>query len=144
MRRRLVGDVVKGQVILTLSPKATVREAARRMKERNVGAVMVVADGRLVGVFTERDGLFRVVAEGRDPEVTPLSAVMSRDVTTVTKGLSVLDALHLMHDGGFRHVPVVDRGVPIGMVSIRDALGDELSRFTQEVERKRALAEIVG
>jgi CBS domain-containing protein len=144
MRRRLVKDVIAGQRLLALPPEATVREAARRMREANVGAVLVVADdGRLAGIFTERDGLFRVVAEGKDPDATPLSQVMSRTLITVAAATPVTEALHLMHDGGFRHVPVVEKGIPVGVVSIRDALGDELTRFHDEVERKRQLLEIV-
>lgn len=144
MRRRLVKDVIKGQTVLTLPPEATVGEAARRMKAGNVGSVIVVAGGGVTGIFTERDALFRVLAAGLAPEATPLAKVMTGSVTTVAADSTLLDALHLMHEGGFRHVPVLQGGVPIGIVSIRDALGNELEDFRQELQRKEELAEIVG
>lgn len=143
-KRRLVRDVIKGQTILTMPPDTKVRAAAERMRERGVGSAMVVEDGRLAGIFTERDGLFRVLAAGLDPDATPISAVMTADVTTVPGSTPLLHALHVMHEGGFRHVPVVEDGHPVGMVSIRDALGEELDRFHDEVARKEAISEVVA
>jgi CBS domain-containing protein len=141
---RLIRDVIKAQAILTMAPDTSVRAAAREMKTRKVGAVMVVEAGKLVGIFTERDGLFRVLAEGRDPEATPLSAVMTAKPSTITADRRLGHALHMMHDSGFRHLPVVEGGAPIGMVSIRDALGAELTSFEREVAAKDELEEILG
>ena len=141
---RLIRDVIKTQTILTLPPAATVRAAASEMKQRKVGAVMVEEAGKLIGIFTERDGLFRVLAEGRDPETTPLSAVMTARPTTITADRRLGHALHLMHDNGYRHLPVVDGGAPVGMISIRDALGVELTNFEREVAAKNELEEILG
>jgi CBS domain-containing protein len=144
MPPRLIKDVITNQAILTMAPGASVREAARQMKLRRVGAVMVVEGGRLVGIFTERDGLFRVLADGRDPETTTLAAVMTANPATVTPDRKLGHALHMMNDSGFRHLPVVEDGSPIGMVSIRDALGSELASFEREVVAKAELGEILG
>lgn len=144
MPNRLIRDVIKSQTILTMAPDQTVRAAAREMKTRRVGAVMVTQAGKLIGIFTERDSLFRVLAEGLDPDTTPLSAVMTAGPTTIPPDRKLSLALHMMHDGGFRHMPVVDAGIPVGMVSIRDALGSELSNFEREVAAKADLSEILG
>ena len=141
---RLIRDVIKTQTVLTMSPDTSVRAAARQMKQRKVGAVMVVEADRLVGIFTERDGLFRVLAEERDPDATPLSAVMTARPATITADCRLGHALHMMHDAGFRHLPVVDGTMPVGMISIRDALGAELTNFEREVAVKTGLEEILG
>lgn len=141
---RSIGDVISKHRIFTLPPSATVRVAAREMAKQKIGSIMIVEQDRLVGIFTERDALFRVLSAGVDPDATPLSAVMTRNPTTISADRPLTDALHMMHDNGFRHVPVVKNGLPVGMVSIRDALGSELMHFEHEVEEKEALMEIVG
>lgn len=144
MPNRQIRDVIKNQTILTMAPTATVLAAAREMKQRRVGAVMIVEAGKLTGIFTERDALFRVLAEGINPETTPLSAVMTANPTTISPERKLSHALHVMYDGGFRHMPVTEAGMPLGMVSIRDALGSELSNFEREVAAKADLSEILG
>ncbi|RAU22062.1 inosine-5-monophosphate dehydrogenase [Paramagnetospirillum kuznetsovii] len=144
MPNRLIRDVIKNQAVLSMAPTTTVIAAAREMKKRKVGAVMVVEDARLTGIFTERDGLFRVLAEGLNPDTTALSAVMTANPTTITPDRKLSHALHIMNDGGFRHMPVTEGGIPVGMVSIRDALGSELSNFEREVAAKSDLSEILG
>ena len=141
---RLIRDIIKTQTILTMPPSATVRAAAREMKRHKVGAVLVAEAGKLVGIFTERDGLFRVLAEEHNPDTTPLAAVMTARPTTVTADRRLGHALHLMHDNGYRHLPVVEDGAPVGMISIRDALGVELTDFEREVAAKEELEEILG
>jgi CBS domain-containing protein len=144
MTSRKVSDVIKGQNILVLPKGATVRAASREMANKSVGSVMVVENGKLVGIFTERDALFRVLANALDPDITELGSVMTPEVTTIGAGQPLLHALHLMHDNGFRHVPVVKDGVPLGMISIRDALGEELVSFERQTKAKDELMEIVG
>lgn len=145
MPARLIRDVIRNQTVLTMPAAATVRDAARQMKTRKVGAVMVTDhNGKLQGIFTERDCLFRVMAEGVNPDSTTLSLVMTRDPYTITADRKLGVALHIMYDNGFRHIPVVDHGIPVGMVSIRDALGSELSNFEREVVTKQELGEILG
>jgi len=133
MLERTVRSIIENQELVTAPADTTVSEAARMMKQRHVGAVMVVEDGKLVGVFTERDALFRVVAEGRDTKTTPLAGVMTHNPKTVHPDQSFAHALQMMHDGGFRHVPVVEDGKPVGIVSVRDALGPELEAIVYEL-----------
>ena len=140
---RTIRDIISRQPILTLPPDASVREAARAMADYRVGSVMVVEKGRLVGIFTERDCLNRVLATAVDPDKTELRAVMTGNVMTITPDHSLVNALHRLHDNGFRHMPVVENGRPVGMVSVRDALGSDLIRFEQEEKIKERLAEVM-
>lgn len=140
---RLIKDVIRGRTPVMLPSDTTIRAAATLMKGRSIGSVLVVDDGKLVGIFTERDALFKVLAQSIDPDSTPISAVMTTKLTTVTADGTLLHALHLMHDCGFRHVPVVNGEAPVGIVSIRDALGNELVKFEQELGVKQAIAELV-
>lgn len=142
MGLRLIRDLIQGQELLTCRPGVMVAEAARRMAERRVGAILVVASGQLKGIFTERDALVRVIAAGKNAEATEISQVMTRAVTTISPEKPVLHALHEMHENSFRHVPVVENGAPVGIVSIRDALGDELIAFERELEVKQAIRQI--
>jgi CBS domain-containing protein len=141
---RKIRDVIKHQTVITLPPQTPVREAAQLMHKHRIGAVVVVEGGRLAGIFTERDGLFRVLAEGRDPDNTPLADVMTSTVTTIGSEKSLLNAMHVMQENSFRHLPVVDSGVPKGMLSIRDALDYELVHFLRDIEKKEALTEIIA
>lgn len=129
---------------VTVPPTMPVDEAARLMKRSGIGAVMVVDKERLVGIFTERDGLFRVLAARRDPHATRVSSVMTRNPQTVDPDKPFGHALFVMHEGGFRHVPVVENGHPIGMVSTRDALGPDLKRFSDEMSDREHIGEILG
>ena len=130
--RRLVPDIVNNQQLLELPPTATVRGAALAMRERHVGAVLVTTDGRLRGIFTERDMVNRVVAEGRDPDSTTLAEVMTADPDTMAPGATAIEALRRMHDGGYRHLPIVDQGRLVGIVSRRDFHGGEKARLDDE------------
>ncbi len=107
MSQRSVVQLVKHQVI-HLAPSASVREATQLMSENHIGALLVMDEGRLVGIFTERDALNRVLAEGCYPDSTPLSEVMTRDLVTLGPQSAATQALHLMGEVGFRHLPVVE------------------------------------
>ncbi len=145
MPQRPVRSLVAKQTILTAAAETTVAEAARLMKQRQLGAVMIVRDdGRLLGIFTERDAVFRVLAEGRDPKATSLAEVMTARPQTIAADKPFSHALLMMYEGGFRHVPVVELGKPIGMVSARDALSPELQEFESEVQRRTRIGEILG
>ena len=132
MTRRVIPDVVRDQELLELSAQASVREAADRMRLRHVGAVLITKDGQLGGIFTERDMVYRVVAEGRDPERTLLAEVMTRNPDTIRPDTMAIDALRRMQDGGYRHLPVIDRGRLVGIVSRRDFFGLEKARLEEE------------
>ena len=144
MPQRPVSSVIAKRNIVTAPGDTSVRDAAKQMKQRKVGSLMVVEDGKLIGIFTERDALFRVLAEGRDPKMVKLTEVMTAHPQTVDADKPVGYALLMMYEGGFRHVPVVRDGKPIGMISARDALGPELQEFESEIERRKRIGEILG
>jgi CBS domain-containing protein len=134
-----IREVMQSDDLLTAGPRTTVREAAGQMSARGLSAVMVVEDGRLVGIFTERDAVLRVIAADRDPATTTLSQVMTEQPVTVEPGRTFGFALALMHDKGIRHVPVVEDSRPVGIVTARDALDPELEEFVCETERRKSL-----
>jgi CBS domain-containing protein len=143
MSHRLIRTMIEKQEILTAPRTATVSDAARLMKQNKTGALMVCDKGRLVGVFTERDALFRVTAEERDPRTTALAEVMTPNPQTIGPDKTLGHALHMMYEGGFRNVPVVKKGRPIGIVSAHDALGPELKEFVAEMDEREHIAEIL-
>ncbi len=144
MPHRTLRQVVEGQTVVSALADTTVRAAAISMASNNVGAILVVdAAGKLAGLFTERDVLNRVVARGLDPDSTPLAAVMTTKLQTASPDKPLAHALHMMFEGGFRHVPVVDGGKPVGMVSARNALGLEIHQFEQELVERDHIAEIL-
>jgi CBS domain-containing protein len=132
-----IGSLIEPRRLVVASPDTTVRVAAALMEEGRVGAVLVVEDGRLAGIFTERDAVYRVMAAGRDPLTTLLKDVMTPDPLTVAPEETFGYALLLMHEKGFRHAPVVVDGRPIGVVSARHALDPDLEEFAAEAERRR-------
>ncbi len=134
-----VKSVMERKKRLVAKPDISVAKAAKLMAQKNVGAVMVVEGKRLVGIFTERDALVRVIATGRDPVATTIGEVMTPDPVSVEPTEIFGRALLLMHDHGFRHVPVVENGEPIGIVSSRSALDPEMEEFTAETQRRLSL-----
>ena len=121
MKRQIIPGVIDGQQALCcLPPTATAHEAALMMRERRVGAVMVIVKGRLEGIVTERDLVFRLLAEGSDAQQTSLADIMTERPQTLTPQDSAIDALNMMRKGHYRHLPVMDGGEVCGMVSIRD------------------------
>jgi len=123
--------------LLTAPPETTVSKAAKLMASKNVGAVMVVENERLVGIFTERDAVFRVMAKGLDAQATKLAEVMTNEPQTVDPDKSFGYALLMMHENGFRHVPVIENGKPIGIVSARNALDPDMEEFVSEAQRRK-------
>jgi CBS domain-containing protein len=116
-----------------LQPSATVREACQRMRERRVGAVLVTeSDRRLLGIFTGRDAVHRVLAEGKAAARTKLADVMTRNPDAIPPGKTAIEALRLMEDGRYRHVPIVEDGKVVGIVSRFDFSGLELDRLDEE------------
>jgi CBS domain-containing protein len=106
--------------VVAMPPDITVQEAVEDMAARNVGSVCVVSDGRLVGLFTERDLLDRVVTPGRDPGRTKLSHVLTGNPLCLDADATVEDALRLIDERGLRHMPVVEGEGLVGVISIRD------------------------
>ena len=132
-----IRSVMQRKKILMAPPETTVSKAAKLMASKNVGAVMVVENERLVGIFTERDAVFRVMARGRDAQATRLADVMTTPPLTVDPDKSFGHALLMMQEHGFRHVPVIENGKPIGIVSARNALDPEMEEFVSEAQRRQ-------
>ena len=130
---RQLSDIICNQDPLTLTPSCSVRDACRKMQERHVGAVLVTnEDGCLVGIFTGRDAVGRVLAAGKSAAKTKVADVMTPNPTCMPPHKSAIDALRLMWDGGFRHVPLVESGKLAGIVSRGDFKRDEQDRFDEE------------
>lgn len=131
MLGRQMSEMVRHQRAMTVRPDATIAEACRQMGERRVGAVLVTdADNHLLGIFTGRDAV-RMLAQGR-AAADPIEAVMTRAPDVMPPGCTAIEAMRLMQDGGFRHVPVVDHGVAIGVVSWGDFRTSEHDRLDTE------------
>jgi CBS domain-containing protein len=130
---RQMSEIVRDQKPLVMPAGTTVKHACQRMHERRVGAVLVTDERhRLVGIFTGRDAVCRVLAEGKDADLTTLADVMSHNPCTMPPTKSAIEALRLMRDGGFRHVPVVDGHKVVGIVSHGDFRGLETARLDEE------------
>jgi CBS domain-containing protein len=130
---RRMTEILRDQKPLTLSAKSTVKHACHCMRDRGVGAVLVTdRDGRLVGIFTGRDAVGRVLAEGKDAAGTTLGDVMTADPCTMSPTGTAIEALRLMQDNGYRHVPVVAGGKIVGVVSHGDFRGLETARLDEE------------
>lgn len=131
-------DLIKDQDTYQAELGQSVLETVRAMVERNIGAVPVIHSGKLVGIFSERDLMRRVVAEGRDPGGTCLAEVMTDDPLAISTNEELENCLALMRRHGFRHLPVCHEGQLVGMVSLRDILLHDLSEKDDEVRMMRA------
>lgn len=127
--------------LLTAAPQTTVFDASQQMMAQGSGAVLVIQDERLIGIFTERDAVFRVIAQGRDAGTTVLGDVMTPSPKTIDSSHSFGYAMLLMHENGFRHLPVMEDGKPVGIVSARNALDPDLEEFVSESRRRKYLRE---
>ena len=129
---REMAEIIRNQKALTLPPIATVQQACKQMHRRKVGAVLVTNEkGALLGIFTGRDAV-RVLAQDKDPAMLPLRQVMTKKPACLPPQYTAIDALRLMRDGGFRHVPVVENGILVGVVSRGDFRGLEQDRLDEE------------
>jgi len=119
---KTVGDIVRNQELAQLESGSTIREAARYMVEHGVGSVLVMAEGTLSGIFTERDALRIFVATRRNPDSTRLADVMTGAPQTLPPDATLQDAAQSMTAGRYRHMPVVKEGRVLGVVSQRDLI----------------------
>ena len=133
-----IRDLIHNRTIYYVGPSQTVFEAAGYMVDRNVGAVPVLDDTKLVGVFSERDIMRRVVTEGRNPMTTHIADVMSTDLRTVEPGASSEEAMCLMQSHGVRHLPVCEGRTLVGFLSLRDLLRCHLDEKSGEADMMRA------
>jgi len=115
-------EIVKNRKTYSVDANQTVFEAARLMAEQNIGAVAVLREGRLAGVFSERDIVKRVVANGRIPGTTRVSEVMTANPRVVSPDESVDECLFIMREFGFRHLPICQDHQLMGLISLRDLL----------------------
>ena len=133
MLNRSIRDVLGGQFVAWLPPDATARDAARTMSERHIASVAIEGEtGNLVGIFTERDMLDRVVTAGRDPDRTTMSEVMTPRPVTIKATSTVGHAIAEMKACGLRHLPVVDGEEVVGVVSMRDFVGEDVAAVDHE------------
>src|SRR5438067_1748861 len=118
---------------VTVGPQTTVLEAVEEMERKRVGAVAVVSENKLSGIFTERDVMLRVVAKRLDPAQTPVSKVMTADVLTIDSEITPEEALEIMLERHIRHLPVQGTGgTLVGMLSIRNLLQNQVERLSTE------------
>jgi CBS domain-containing protein len=133
----LVGSVMQREKALEVSAQSVVSVAAELMARERAGAVLVVEGTRLVGILTERDIVMRVVAAALEPRTTPVTQVMTPAPITVDVESSFGCALLIMQEGGFRHLPVVQQGELVGIVSSRSAMDPALEEFVAEAARRK-------
>ena len=131
-------ELVKDQEIYCADVDQSVMEVAQLMVDHNIGAVPVLHEGRLAGIFSERDLMKRVVVEGRSPQTTKVGEVMTSDPLFVSPGEELENCLLLMRNHGFRHLPICDGSSLKGMVSLRDILLRDLTDKDDEVRMMRA------
>jgi CBS domain-containing protein len=131
-------DLIKNQETYQAEMSQTVLETVCAMVERNIGAVPVLHNGKLVGIFSERDLMKRVVAQGCDPCSTCLAEVMTEDPLTINLNDELQGCIALMRQHSFRHLPVCHEGQLVGIVSLRDILLHDLNEKDDEVRMMRA------
>jgi CBS domain-containing protein len=134
----LIGNLMKGQVLVSVEAHQSVLEVARLMVDHNIGAVPVLKDGQLVGIFSERDLMSRVVVNGKDPAKTRVTEVMTSDPLTIEPQDNLETCMTLMRRHGFRHLPVCQGRELKGVVSLRDILLHDLNEKDDEVRMMRA------
>jgi CBS domain-containing protein len=140
---RKLRSMVEGQKPVIAKPEDKVLAVAKRLKAAKVGAAPVAVKGRLVGIFTERDLLTRVVAGGKDAKKVTVGDVMTKDVEIASPNLTVLEALEAMRRHKCRHLPVVDGGVLRGIVSQRDCITVILQMKDEEIEDLKNLLDMI-
>lgn len=138
MIRRIVPDVISDQILYRVSPRDTVRHAARTMRDKKIAAVLVMDLEHLVGILTERDMTVRVVAAGLDPDTTAVREIMTMDPDTLAPSDTAADAVRLMKLRNYRHLPVVDEGRVVGMVSVRDLYAVYNGELEQDLKDRNA------
>jgi CBS domain-containing protein len=129
-----LNSIIRGRETYTISKDMTVLEAARYMAEKQVGAVAVLDGDRVVGVFSERDLMTRVVVTGRAADQTYISEVMTREIVTGKPEESYEEGLRRMQQAKCRHLPIVEDGRLLGFISLRDLLQIEIDEKDEEIK----------
>jgi CBS domain-containing protein len=138
MYRRIVPDVINGQALHKVAPTESVRHTARLMREKKVAAVLVMDGDRLVGIITERDMTARVIAAGANPDTTLVRDVMTPNPDTLGPDDKASDAIRMMREHNYRHLPVVDGDKVVGMVSVRDLYAVYNTELEQDLRDRNA------
>ena len=133
----VVYDLVKDRPTLTVNHDEIVLQTAQKMVEANVGAVPVMRNGELCGIFSERDLMRRIVAEGRNPARTHVAEVASLDVVTVAPNESLERCMFLMKEHGVRHLPICDGNRLVAVISLRDLLLHDVAEKDGELQFMR-------
>jgi CBS domain-containing protein len=133
-----IRHVIRPHRLVTAPPTASVLDVARIMRDARVGAIPIVDGERVVGIFSERDLMTRIVVEGRDPQRARVLEVMTHEVLTASPDDTRSECLERMREGRFRHLPVLERGRLIAMLSMRDLLRDEIEEQDEEIRGLRA------
>ncbi|WP_286191937.1 cyclic nucleotide-binding/CBS domain-containing protein [Roseomonas genomospecies 6] len=134
MKRKLVPDVVKSQELILVTEDTSVLTVSKLMAEKNIGAVLVVNHGDLVGIVTERDLNNKVLSTQIDVLETEVSAIMTRNPDTLPPDADAIDALTLMQSKHYRHLPITQGKRAVGIVSIRDLFKLAYEHLVEEVE----------
>ena len=136
-----VADLLRNRPLRWIEPGASARDACRKLRDHRIGALAVCRDGELVGIVSERDMIVRIAAVSRVLDETSVDDVMTPDPQTIDIGSDVAEALERMLDGHFRHLPVLDEGRPVGMISMRDIPAENrflLQRWRDWQTRRRS------
>lgn len=130
----IVRDLLTGRAVLTVEATATALDAARVMAENKIGATLVTTEGQLVGIFTERDLMTRILVAGLNPAETVVEDVMTKDVYTAGPDAKVAELRHELQKRHIRHIPVLEGDKIVGMLSLRDILRADLRDKAEQVE----------
>lgn len=133
-----VKDLIKDRQTYTVQDGQSVLDVAKFLVEHNIGAVPVLHDKQLVGIFSERDIMKRVVAELRDPRTTKVSDIMTKGPVTVTPESTVEECMVLMRDHNCRHLPICEDNRLWGLISLRDVLAHEVAEKDEEARHLKA------
>ena len=121
----------KGHAVASVSETDFVLDAAKLMREKHIGSVIVVRGDAVAGIFTERDTLYRVIADGKDPAITRVSEVMTAPVTTVAPETTLFDCAQIMTSRRMRHIPVIENGKLAGIVTAGDIMAYRISHLEE-------------
>lgn len=137
-------DLLHDRQLFFVEPSWTVSQVAHRMSELRVGAILVLDQGQLRGVFSERDLMTRVVVAGLNPDQTPVRDVMSTELVTIEETATSESAMEMMQSKSCRHLPVIRESVVVGMISMRDLMNHELELKIEENRHMRAYISSTG
>ncbi len=138
MIRKIVPDVISGQTLQKVSPQENVRAAAKMMRDRKIAAVVVMEADKLVGIITERDMTCRVIAAGLNPDTAVARDIMTANPDTLSPDDTASDALNMMRERNYRHLPVVKDDRVVGMVSVRDLYAVYKTELEEDLKNSNA------